>query len=500
MKPFSLLLFALILSWTGTTAPAQATVTDAHEPNPPNILLVMCDDLGWGDVGFQGHPTIQTPHLDAFAAAGLKFNRFYAAAPVCSPTRGSCLTGRHPYRYGITFANVGHLPREEFTIAEALKLKGYATGHFGKWHLGTLTKTVKEANRGGPRGAAHYSPPWENGFDTCFATESKVPTWDPLLRPKGIQRQTWWNPVANADDANPYGTHYWTNGEMVKDDLRGCNAKHIMDRALKFIEESTQNQKPFLAVIWFHTPHLPVVAGPEYTRLYQDQDDYTQHYFGAITAMDEQVGRLRQRLRDWNVSDNSLVFFCSDNGPEGEAGKAPGSAGPFRGRKRSLYEGGIRVPAILEWPSKIQEGRQTDLAASTSDYLPTVLEILGFQADDRVEPIDGVSLVPLIEGQMSQRPKPIGFESRRQVALIDNQYKLIYVPGPDPGPQAQESERETEQLPFELYDLLADPSETQDLANNHPEIVQEMAATLAAWRQSCAKSRQGADYQDAKQP
>ena len=155
------------------------------EDTPPNIILIMADDLGWGDTGFNGNKVIRTPHLDAMAADGMKFNRFYAAAPVCSPTRASCLTGRHPFRLGIPTANSGHMKTEELTLAELLKKKGYATGHFGKWHLGTLTTKVKDANRGGPRGAAHFSLPSANGFDVFFSTESKVPTWNPMLKPKG---------------------------------------------------------------------------------------------------------------------------------------------------------------------------------------------------------------------------------------------------------------------------------------------------------------------------
>ena len=151
-----------------TTALGLSGALAAEEPN---IVLIMCDDLGWGDVGFNGNKVIRTPHLDAMAKGGMKFNRFYAAAPVCSPTRGSCITGRHPFRYGIPFANSGHMKPEELTLAELLKKQGYTTGHFGKWHLGTLTKTVKDANRGGPRGAKNYSPPQVNGFDACF-TES----------------------------------------------------------------------------------------------------------------------------------------------------------------------------------------------------------------------------------------------------------------------------------------------------------------------------------------
>jgi arylsulfatase A-like enzyme len=172
----------------------------------------MADDLGFGDTGFNGNNIIKTPSLDAMAKAGLRFTRFYSAAPVCSPTRGSCLTGRHPYRYGITFANVGHMPKAEITLAEALKTQGYTTGHFGKWHLGTLTKTEKESNRGGPRGAKHYSPPWENGFDICFSTEAKVPTWDPMKKPESNEH---------------YGTYYWTqDGAKATENLDGDDSHY----------------------------------------------------------------------------------------------------------------------------------------------------------------------------------------------------------------------------------------------------------------------------------
>src|SRR5690606_18682818 len=248
------------LSVASVAVPAAEAVAAS-----PNVILVMCDDLGWGDVGFNGNKIIKTPHLDDMATSGLKLNRFYAAAPVCSPTRGSCLTGRHPYRYGVTYANSGHLLSEELNLAELLKAQGYATGHFGKWHLGTLTKTVRDANRGGPRGAKHYAPPWEHGFDHCFSTESKVPTWDPMIRPKNVAPgASWWHSVAEASEAVPYGTSYWTNGDQVTDDLRGDDSKLIMDRVLPFIEKSVRAEQSFFAVVWFHTPHLPVVAGPEY--------------------------------------------------------------------------------------------------------------------------------------------------------------------------------------------------------------------------------------------
>lgn len=466
-------------------APSTAIEAAGTPHRRPNVVLLMADDLGWGDVGFNGNPTIRTPHLDAMAAAGLRFDRFYAASPVCSPTRGSCLTGRHPSRYGITSANVGHLPAGETTLAEALGTLGYATGHFGKWHLGTLSKTVPDSNRGGPEGAEHYAPPREHGFDSCFSTEAKVPTWDPMLRPRGVGRNTWWDPVSAPSEAEPYGTSYWADGERVADGLRGDDSRLIMDRALRFIRGASAEGLPFFAVIWFHAPHLPVVAGPEYTAMYPGEDDYARHYYGCITAMDEQVGRLRGTLRELGEAEDSLLFFCSDNGPEGQAGSAPGSAGPFRGRKRSLFEGGIRVPAVAEWPSTIEPGRATDLPCVTSDYLPTVLDLVDDRPEGLVEPIDGVSLRPLLEGRAFERPGSIGFEFNGQLALIGPRHKLIHVPGPGrPG-----DDRPAEGRSFQLFDLIADPAEGRDLADDRPELVRSMASTLADWRRSCAASR-----------
>ena len=454
----------------------------AETAETPNIILVMCDDLGWGDVGFNGSKNIRTPHLDAMAKGSLRFERFYAAAPVCSPTRGSCITGRHPYRYGVYFANTGHMKRQELTLAELLKKHGYATGHFGKWHLGTLTKTETEANRGGPRGVAHFSPPQVNGFDVCFSTESKVPTWDPMLRPKGNNGKTWWDP---AKENGPYGTGYWDEkGKRVTQNLRGDNSRVIMDRAIPFIRAAAKNKKPFFTIVWFHTPHLPVVAGPEHTKLYAKHEKYAQHYYGCITAMDEQVGRLRTELRTLGVANNTLLTFCSDNGPEGRSGKAPGTAGHLSGRKRSLLEGGVRVPGLIEWPSKIKPG-VTDVPAVTSDYLPTILDILGAKPADK-RPLDGVSLLPLFRGKMKERGKSIGFQSAGQVALIGDRYK-IYGKG--------SKKNQPDKVPaLKLFDLVNDPAEKNDLAKKHPEVLKAMTAELEKWRASCRQSDSGADY------
>ncbi|MDH3583241.1 MAG: sulfatase-like hydrolase/transferase [Phycisphaerae bacterium] len=477
-------------SLVGALAWLVIVVGPASAADRPNIVLVMCDDLGWGDVGFNGNQVIRTPHLDAMAAAGMKFNRFYAASAVCSPTRGSVVTGRHPYRYGIPGANSGHMKAQELTLAELLKKLGYATGHFGKWHLGTLTRTVVEANRGGPRGVKHFSPPQSNGFDVCFSTESKVPTYDPMLKPATGASGKGWDYIQDKSDAAQYNTHYWNErGEMVRDNLEGDNSRVIMDRAIPFIEASAGEGKPFLAVVWFHTPHLPVVAGPKHAGLYAEHDSYARNYFGCITAMDEQVGRLRKSLRDLEVARNTIVTFCSDNGPEGQAKNAPGSAGPFRGRKRDLYEGGVRVPGLLEWPARVKPGSTSDFPAVTSDYLPTILQIVGVKMPDR-RPLDGVSLLSVLEGRMTERPQPIGFAYGGKVALTDNRYKLIRTGG---GRKRKKSDTAAGKG-YALFDLVIDPGETTDLAAKHPQRAGEMARTLESWLDSCRRSGAGEDY------
>ena len=325
---------------------------------------------------------------------------------------------------------------------------------------------MKESNRGGPQGADDYAPPWENGFDVCFSTEAKVPTC---------------NPMADPETDEPYGTHYWTGpGEMVTDDLSGDDSKIIMDRAIPFVEHAVRENIPFFAVIWFHAPHKPVLAGPEHREYYNDLPEKAQHYLGCLTAMDEQMGRLLQSIDDLGAAENTMIWFCSDNGPEEKTYDGTnGSAGPLRGRKRSLFEGGIRVPGLLVWPAKVKQPRIVDTPCSTSDYFPTILDALGLNANEVSEPIDGVSLMPLINDEIAARSEPICFESRKQIALVDDQYKLISI---------------NDGATWMLFDLIADPTESRDLAADMPELVEKYRSTLATWRASCVASRSGEDY------
>ena len=435
----------------------------------PNIIFCMTDDQGWGDTGYNGHPRLRTPHLDAMSREGTRFDRFYAAAPVCSPTRGSVVTGRHPYRYGITFANVGHMKREEITVAEIAKELGYRTGHFGKWHLGTLTRDIPDGRRGGP-GTTDYSPPWDNGFDVCFSTEIAMPTWDPMENQR-------------------FPGKYWTGpGEFATDNLAGDDSRIVMDRALPFIRAAVDAAEPVVAVIWFHSPHEPVRSGGTYLDMYADQDEDHQHYYGCVTAMDEQMGRLRAELQELGIAATTMLWFCADNGPAGAGGgceqvpggRQQGSSGPFRGRKGNLYEGGVRVPGLLVWPERFPEPRTVDVPCSTCDYFTTVMDVWGYQLPDALRrPYDGISLLPVLDGKLQSRSHRIGFQSANQMAMTDNRYK-IYRGGAD--------------QPFELYDLLEDPYETRDIADQYPAVVQELCESLKVWRESCAASARGEDY------
>lgn len=455
------------------------TLTATLQAEKPNVILVMCDDLGYGDPQcFNADSPIQTPNIDAMAAGGLMFTRFYSAAPVCSPTRGSCLTGRHPYRYGVYSANTGHIKPGEITLPELLKEQGYTTGHFGKWHLGTLTTTVQDANRGGPKGAKHFAPPSRHGYDDSFVTESKVPTYDPMIKPPKASKQAW-DAITDKTKAEAYNTRYWDHaGEIVTENLAGDDSRIIMDRAAAFIERAVDKDQPFFTAIWFHAPHLPVVAGPEHVALYPGTSVYERNYYGCVTALDQQLGRLRKLLKDLRVADNTMLWFCSDNGPEGQKGKAPGSAADLKGRKRSLYEGGVRVPAILEWPGHVKAGTRTNVAAVTSDYLPTVLDVLGVDYPDE-RPVDGMSLVGVISGEVKSRSKPIGFQSKNQIAWHDKNYKIY---SGDNGKT------------WELYDLSQDRGERNNIAAAHNKLVKQMVQDVTDWRESCKNSDAERDY------
>jgi arylsulfatase A-like enzyme len=436
------------------------------EVERPNIILIMADDLGWGDVGFNGNMIIRTPHLDQLASRGIIFNRFYAAAPVCSPTRASCLTGRNPYRQGIYTANTGHLKKEEITLPEILKEEGYQTGIFGKWHLGTLTTKEKDANRGNPGITDHYSTPSMHGFEEYAVTESKVPTYDPLIYPatfdktKGESLRYGWSAIENRQKSNIYGTSYWIGKDQKANaiDIKGENTKIIMDKVLPFIQKAITENIPFFTVIWIHTPHLPVVADKKYRSLYAKYSHKEQLYYGSISAMDAQIGRLSKFLKEKKT------------------------AGKFRGKKRDLYEGGLRVPAFCVWPGRIPAGTKTNTAAVTSDYLPTIKAMLNIKYHVNV-PIDGINLTNIIKGNQTERKSPIGFQYPNKVSWVTDTYKII---------------QNSKNSPFEMYNLKNDPSEQFDIIFKNTELAAQLKSAMFEWVESCKISEKGLDYSNNK--
>ena len=445
------------LSWV--LLPAESVAAAER----PNVILVMADDQGWGDTGYNGHPHLKTPNLDAMAAAGLRLNRFYTAHFNCSPTRASIMTGRHPHRMG-TFAPGRPIRAEELTVARVLQESGYATGHFGKWHL-----NGKNGNR-----------------DTKTIPGRAVLAADPLSPGKlGFDE---WVSADNFFDLDPV---LGRNG--VPEKFQGDGSDVTMGEALKFIRRQATGGKPFLAVIWFGNPHVPHEALPEDRRQYAELSEDLQNYYGEITGIDRNVGRLRAALRELKVAENTLLCYCSDNG--GAAG--PRSTGNLRGSKGTLWEGGLRVPGLIEWPSQIREPAVSDLPCSTLDLYPTILAATGAVAKDQIEPLDGVSLLPLLEGQMEARGKAIPFVSMintdgSHAALLDWPWKLHTDPRAGNGKKKQADAGVTE--PVMLFDVQADPRETTNLAPAEPERVAKMVAALSEWKRSVKRSLAGGDY------
>ena len=426
---------------TGPLAGLAAPATEARGGRS-NVILCMADDQGWGDVGYNDkatllRPNVKTPVLDEMAASGLRLNRFYAAQSVCSPTRGSVLTGRHPNRYACWWPGTP-LRTQEMTIAQALKSIGYATGHFGKWHLNGVSGPGKPIRADDPLNPGRF------GFDEWFS-------------------------VSNYFELD------WTfsrKGEPVK--TTGDGSDVIVGEALKFIAQAARDKKPFLALVWFGSPHVPIQALSDY-RAKAGGDAYC----GEIYGIDHAMGTLRGELRKLGIADNTLLWYCSDNGATTSAG-----TGGLRGSKATIWEGGLRVPGLIEWPARIKKPFVTDVPAVTSDIYPTILDIVGHKVPNQIEPLDGISVLPMLEGKMTQRPKPIGFWWRRvgktpsHAALTDNRYKLHKF-GDDK---------------FELYDLADDPGESKDLAAEKPDVVAKMKTVLEAWQESVANSTKGNDY------
>jgi arylsulfatase A-like enzyme len=436
MKSRRLLLAAALLSAACSSFAASATTR-------PHVVLVMADDMGWGQTGYYNHPVLKTPHLDAMAANGLRLDRFYAGAPNCSPTRASVLTGRSNDRTGVR--NHGYaLRRQEKTLAPALRDAGYVTGHFGKWHLNGYS------GPGAPIFDHDSHHPGRFGFDE-------------------------WVSVTNFFDLHPVMSR---QGKF--EEFQGDSSEIIVDEALKFI--ARHRNRPTFTVIWYGTPHSPYMAMEKDKAAFAHLDPSSREHYGELVAMDRSIGTLRQGLRRLGIADNTLVWFCSDNG--GLPNITPETVGGLRGLKSSVYEGGLRVPAVIEWPAVITAPRITRHPASTMDMFPTIADITGMPASVMLQPVDGVSLLPLFSREIGPRTRPVPFRHTGRAAYLDNRYKLV-----------------TENVAggkFALYDLEADPKETNDISASQPEVARRMREAFLRWNESVERSAAGMDYPEGK--
>ena len=447
----------------------------------PNIILVMADDQGWGDTGYNGHPFVQTPELNAMARDGFVFDRFYAAAPVCSPTRASIMTGRNPIRTKVT--NHGRYMRpHEQTIAETLKASDYVTGIFGKVHLGS----------GQPNSPCN---PTGMGFDE-------------------------WVIGLNFFDNDPYLSR---NGKI--EHRKGKGSVIAMDDALAFLNKHKDQDRPMFAVIWFPSPHDPHQEVPDGPSLYDDEKH--AGYYREITLLDQQLGRLRRELKGMGIADNTILWYCSDNG--GLVEKSSGG----RKRKGSIYEGGLRIPSIIEWPARELNGR-TSVPAWTCDIYPTLLAMAGIKVEFP-HPLDGVDISPIIAGKTRDRNRPMGFwhlfqdgqgtwSDRIQKAIMEKQQ--AGEPLPHNPHRIQKDVYEFPQFDeetatghaawnnwpwklhringdkYELYNLVDDPMESQDLAKDarHTQRLDHMKQDLHAWMRLVVRSINGQDYTGIRLP
>ena len=459
-----------------------AGTLSAADTSRPNIILCMADDQGWGDMAYNGHPKLKTPVFDEMARTGLRFNRFYAAAPVCSPTRGSVLTGRTPHRYGVF--SWGHSLRpQEVTVAEVLREAGYATGHFGKWHLGSVLPDSPTS-------------PGSNGFQE-------------------------WVSAPNFFEIDP-----WLSRKGKAERHRGEGSEIVVREALQFVRRSVEAKRPFLAVVWFGSPHAPHSGIEIDLALYKDETPKQQRFLAEITAMDRAMGMLRDGLREFGVSKQTLLWYCSDNGAIAE-----GSTGGLRGQKGTLYEGGLRVPCLVEWPERITAHRVMEVPSGTFDIYPTLLDIV--DATPAHQPVlDGESLLPVFDGKAATRTKPMGFwdagiagfgtpsdrilsgiaQKQASGEPVTEKPALGLPPAPlewphpagiFPGHAVWQHEgwklhriadKAGSNVRWQLFHLANDDRETKELSQSEPDRLTQMQNDLTGWLESVTGSLKGADY------
>ncbi|MEM7144847.1 MAG: sulfatase-like hydrolase/transferase [Verrucomicrobiota bacterium] len=423
----------------------------------PNVLIVLADDLGYGDLGCYGNEVVRTPHLDGFAAEGMRFTDCYAAAANCSPARTGLMTGRTPYRVGIfsaiPFMSPMHVGSGEVTIATLLAGAGYETCHVGKWHLNGLFNLP-----GQPQ-------PDDHGFGHWFSTQNN----------------------ALPNHRNPY--NFVRNGIPVGP-LEGYAADLVVAEAAEWLRDKRDESRPFFMYVCFHEPHEPIATAERYEAMYEAFEDPSQRaHHGNITQMDAAFGRLMGVVDELGLREDTLVFFTSDNGPALTRYHPYGSAGSLRAKKGHVYEGGIRVPGIVRWPGRVAPGAVSEEAISGVDLLPTLCAVAGVAVpEDRA--LDGADIVPVLEGRALERATPLYWHfnlatSDVKVAMREGDWKLCArldreAAKAGGGLTAEQMSvlKEAELTGFELYHLRRDAGETEDLSKVEPERFAAMKAKL----------------------
>jgi len=427
MRPFITIVVALLLLPSAALHAAE---------RKPNVVIFLVDDMGYGDLACYGNTIIRTPNLDKFAQEGMRFTQGYAACPVCSPSRSAIQTGRTPYRNGVyNWIPEGrdmHLRQWEITIATLLKGAGYTTCHSGKWHLN------------GKFNLPEQPQPNDHGYDWWFATQN------------------------NAHPSHRDPDNFVRNGKPAGN-LTGYSGQIVVNEAIEFLKHHRDPQKPFLLNVCTHETHQPIEADPRFQALYPNVDESHRQFYGDATQMDAAFGTLMQALQEAGEADNTIVFFTADNGPEGdgETKRNCGSTGGLRGRKRWLYEGGIREPFMVRWPGHIQPASTCDQPVIGSDIFTTICAVVGVKPPvDRV--IDGASIVPAFNNRPVERTVPLFWHytapGGMHIAVRDGDWKLLANEALDK---------------FELYNLKDDVRETTDLAAKEPERVQQMHKAMA---------------------
>ena len=473
--------------------PSLGKSTTKWKPRKPNVIFAMADDLGWGDVGYNNGGA-STPNLNEMALSpnSILLQRYYSGAPICSPTRGTVLTGRNHNRYCLWSANSGFnapdfskaqpmpLPLSEITVAELMREVGYSTALFGKWHLGDF-KRVEGGNRKWP-----VSHPGLHGFDQWQATERSAQTCTTNCGCFNISKC-----INGHYRVPPSCINYHTN---KSDTIEGWpnlipegDSHFIFSLAEIYIREQVKANRPFFLYLPFHAVHVRYIATNFYRNFYQSHNRNLSKnlidYYGAISEMDDVIGKLRNLLLELGIKDNTLLWFSSDNGPEG---MSPGKTNGLRGMKTQLFEGGVRVPGIIEWPDVITSNKVSSFPVVSSDLLPTVCDIVGIESpNDR--PIDGISILPFLEGKIEHRNENIYWafhipgdfnKGYYQISTSGERYKLLV------------EYNNGKVVNHHLYDLVNDLQEKIDLSKKYPSLCKKLLTGIEKWRKSVMDSAQ----------